>query len=122
MLDLEEKADWAAWTVQLIVGLPMGTMAGYLAGSRGRGYHGGQGFFWLENGSAGWFILGCAFLGGGFMSYNLDRFWRDENGRFGFFPINPPNRSRSNIIWSCILGFVGLFFIAFAWATHTAVI
>jgi hypothetical protein len=118
---MDEEADWVSWGLQFTAGVLAGTVIGALAGSRIIPGEDGSAF-WLANGSAGWFILGCAFLGGGFMSYNLDRFWRDENGRFGFFPINPPNRSRSNIIWSCILGFVGLFFIAFAWATHTAVI
>jgi hypothetical protein len=121
MLDLEEKADWAAWTVQLIVGLPMGTMAGYLAGSRGRGYHGGQGFFWLENGSAGWFILGCTILGGALMSHYGNRFW-DDNGAFGIFPLHEPLQNRTSFTWSCILGAIGTLLIIFALAKHAAAI
>ena len=112
---MNAKANWLAWSLQLIFGALLGGVAG-AASAWGRGRAAHFHFSDDEGGLAFGYVLGCSMVIGGLASYFGDELWLGSSLR-AYQPPEMPHSAVSRGSSLCI-GIVGLGLIVITLGAH----
>lgn len=85
---MSNRADWIAWILHFILGLPVGAFIGYFLISRSEGgrYSTSHKPSWLSNDLILPYLIGTALLGAGIASLYGDKLWLSHN-----YKVIPPD-------------------------------
>lgn len=104
---MKSKADWLAWTLQLILGFIGGfILSFFLSLSKRRGS-------WLSEDCIMPFAFGVALLASAFTSHFGDRIWLGDDS-YRMIPPEEPRQSSFSTTFSIVIGIAGVGLIGFA--------
>lgn len=110
---MKRGADWFAWSLQFVVGLPVGALIGFAIISRGRRFGGG----WrLASDQVSIFLWGAALIGAGLASFYGDRLWLSSSYRV--IPPDDIKHSNTSRIVSTATGALGCILVLTATLRH----